>query len=68
MKRRFKYTAGVLAAAILGGTFLYYYGGSRTPSGQPPLERLGAGNATGVRNAFNAARDQVRVLQLLSPT
>ena len=43
-------------------------GGSQTPSGQQPLESLTTRNVAEVRNAFNAAKGDVRVLLLLSPT
>jgi hypothetical protein len=66
MKR--KYIPGALAAALLAGALVYFYGGSRAPSGQPPLESLTVRNVAGVKNAFNAAKDEVRVLLLLSPT
>ena len=38
------------------------------PAGQPALVRLTARNAGDARDAFNAARDDVRLLLFLSPT
>jgi hypothetical protein len=66
MKR--KYLAGAAAAAILLLLLIYVYGGSQAPQGQPPLQTLTAQNISEIRNHFNAARDDVRILLLLSPT
>lgn len=66
MKRKYVLT-GVLAL-VLAGAAIYFYAGSRTPSGQAPLLRLTTQNAATVKNAFNSAKDDVRVLLLLSPT
>lgn len=57
---------GAALAAI--GALVYFYGGTETPAGQPPLARLTAQNAAAVKTAFNAAKGEVRVLALLSPT
>lgn len=56
------------AALGLIAVLAYCYGGSQTPPGQPPLVRLTAENVSQVRTAFNAAKDDVRLLVLLSPT
>ncbi len=66
MKRNFA-TAAVLLAILFVGLF-YFYGDSQTPSSQPALESLTAQNASDVKSAFNAAKSDVRVLLLLSPT
>ncbi len=58
---------GVLAA-VLFAAGLYFYGGSQVPAGQPPLQNLTAQNAAEFESEFNAAKDDVRVLLLLSPT
>ncbi len=42
--------------------------GARTAQGQPQLVTLTGDNLTGLRDAFNAASNDVRVLILLSPT
>jgi hypothetical protein len=47
---------------------VYFYGGSQAPSGQPPLVRLTPENISQLEAAFNAAKGDVRVLVLLSPT
>jgi hypothetical protein len=63
-----KYIAGVILAALLAAAGFYLYGGGRTPTGQAPLENLRAQNVAEIKNEFNAAKDDVRVLLLLSPT
>lgn len=65
---KLKYLAGAIATAILVALLIYSYGGGHTPQGQPPLQALTAQNISEIRNQFNAARDHVRVLVLLSPT
>jgi hypothetical protein len=66
MKR--KHIIGALLAMILLAVFVYFYGGSQAPSGQSPLRSLTAQNVDDVKSEFNAAKDNVRVLLLLSPT
>jgi hypothetical protein len=66
MKR--KYLAGGTATMIFILLLIYAYGGGHTPQGQPPLQTLTAQNISEIRNQFNAAKDDVRVLLLLSPT
>jgi len=63
-----KYIVTAMLAALLVGALLYFHGGSQAPPGQPPLQSLTAQNVTEIENAFNAAKDDVRVLVLLSPT
>jgi len=63
-----KYIIGMLLAALLLTALVYFYGGSQAPSGQRPLRSLTAQNGADVKNEFNAAKDNVRVLLLLSPT
>jgi hypothetical protein len=58
---------GILAVA-LAGLLVYVYGGSQAPPGQPPLASLTPQNVAEIRNSFNTAKDDVRVLVLLSPT
>lgn len=57
-----------IVVITLGGVLFYFYGGSQTPAGQPPLKRLTMENRGDVKSAFNTAKDEVRVLLLLSPT
>ena len=65
MKRKYVPIAILLAVLV---ALLYFYRGSQAPPGQPPLQRLTAQNVADIKNAFNAAKDDVRVLALLSPT
>lgn len=62
-----KYILGALATVLLLA-LIYFYGGSQAPSGQPPLQSITPQNVAEVKNQFNAANDDVRVLLLLSPT
>ena len=66
MKRKY-IISGVLAMLLLAA-LVYFYGGSEVPAGQPPLLSLTAQNVAQVKDAFNAAKDDARVLLLLSPT
>jgi len=63
-----KYILYVVLAAALIGVLFYLYGGSQVPPGQPPLESLTQQNLADAGNSFNAAKDDVRVLVLVSPT
>jgi hypothetical protein len=63
-----KYILGALLTVLLLAALVYFYGGSQAPAGQPTLESLTAQNVAQVKNQFNAAKDDVRVLLLLSPT
>jgi hypothetical protein len=66
MKRRYL-ILGLLAVLVFGA-LAYFYGGSQAPSGQRPLRSLTAHNIAELRDEFNLAKDDVRVLLLLSPT
>ncbi|HEX4807923.1 MAG TPA: hypothetical protein VH325_03285 [Bryobacteraceae bacterium] len=57
-----------IAALVVIGALVYFYGGSQVPSGQPPLARLTTQNLSQIETAFNAATTDVRLLVLLSPT
>jgi hypothetical protein len=59
---------GAIAAVLLTGALVFFYGGSQVPAGQPPLERLKPQNVDAVKSAFNVSKDDVRVLLFLSPT
>jgi hypothetical protein len=63
-----KHVLIVAFAVALAGALFYFYGGHQTPNGQPPLRSLTSQNVAEVKNAFNAAKADVRVLLLLSPT
>ena len=66
MKRA--YIVGAIPVALLAAAVLYLYSGGQTPAGQPPLKSLSAQSVGEIKNEFNAATDDVRVLLLLSPT
>ena len=57
----------VLAAVALGVAY-FFYGGSSTPKGQPPLLSLSSGDLTPLKTAFNASPSSTRILVMLSPT
>jgi hypothetical protein len=57
----------LLAMATLFGVLLHSCS-YRGASGQPAFENLTAQNVADVKIAFNAAKNQVRVLLLFSPT
>lgn len=59
---------GLSLLVVIAAIFYYLYGGSAVPAGQPSLSRLDASNFGELRSAFNAAKDSVRVVTLLSPT
>ena len=63
-----RHIVGAAVAALLIAAGLYLYGGSQTPSGQAPLQNLTAQNVAAIKLDFNAAKGDVRVLLLLSPT
>jgi len=63
-----KYILGGISAAALIGALVYFHRGHRVPVGQVPLQSLTPENVAGIRNVFNAAQDNVRVVVLLSPT
>ena len=66
MKRA--YIVGAIPVALLTAAVIYLYGGGQTPAGQSPLKNLSAQSVGEIKNEFNAAKDDVRVLLLLSPT
>jgi len=66
MKRA--YIIGAIPVALLAAAVLYLYGGGQTPAGQPPLKNLSGQNVGEIKNEFNVAKEDVRVLLLLSPT
>ena len=66
MKRA--YIVGAIPVALLAAAVFYVYGAGQTPTGQPPMKNLSAQSIGEIKNEFNAAKDDVRVLLLLSPT
>jgi hypothetical protein len=67
MSRR-NYIIGAVAALVVIFALVYFYGGSQTPATQPQLVRLTPENVAQVEAEFNAAREDVRLLVMLSPT
>ena len=63
-----KYIVGAVLVGLLAVAGLYLYGGGQTPAGQAPLQNLTAQSIGQIKNDFNASKDEVRVLMLLSPT
>ena len=63
-----RYILGALLALLLVAAVVYFYGGGQVPPGQPPRRKLNAQTVADIRNEFNNAKDDVRVLLLLSPT
>jgi len=63
-----KFIVGAVLGVILIGVLFYFYGGSQVPFGQPPLENVTAQNVADIKTQFNLAKDDARVLLLLSPT
>ena len=59
---------GAIPVALLAAAVFYLYGAGQTPAGQPPMKNLSAQSIGEIKNEFNAAKDDVRVLLLLSPT
>jgi hypothetical protein len=65
---RRKYVINSVLGLILLAALVYLYGGSQAPSGQPPLRNLTTENLGEIKNEFNAATNEIRILLLLSPT
>ena len=63
-----KLLVAVVFLALLGVLLYYMYGGSAVPAGQHELVRIAPASFAELREAFNAAQNQVRVIALLSPT
>ncbi len=63
-----KYILGTLLAVLLVGALLYLSRGHQAPQSQPPLGNLTAQNLADVKDRFNAAKNDARLLLLMSPT
>jgi hypothetical protein len=63
-----RHVVGLVLVLSLVAVLFYFYGGSRVPAGQAPLRSLTTGTVAQIKNEFNAAKADVRVLLLLSPT
>jgi hypothetical protein len=61
-------SAAVLALGLGLGFLWLKHAPRRTPASQPPLAWLDAVPLMSLRTAFNAHREEARILVLLSPT
>lgn len=72
MRRRFvKIVLGFALLVVVAVASAYgwlQWAPRRVPAGQPPLGIVESDSFAAVRDAFNAAHAEVRVLALLSPT
>ena len=59
------WVAGIIAAFLI---VWYLWVSKGTPPGQPPLTSLTQNNLDQFKNDFNGARDEARLVLLLSPT
>ena len=66
MNRKRIFFAVILLIAF--GIAYYFYGGSFTPKGQPPLVSFSSGDLTPLKTPFNASASSIRVVLMLSPT
>ena len=64
-RKRIFFAATIL---VVFGIAYYFYGGSSTPKGQPPLMSFSSGDLTPLKTAFNASASCIRVVVMLSPT
>ncbi|MGH9776257.1 MAG: hypothetical protein ACRD50_15085 [Candidatus Acidiferrales bacterium] len=67
MKRRTLVSLALVLAVLLALGW-YFFGGQKVPAGQPALFALTPANFSSLRNSFNAANGNVRVVLLFSPT
>ena len=58
---------GAVAALLVVGALLYFSGGHQAPPGQPPLRSL-TQDLSAIKNEFNSAKGEARLLLLMSPT
>ena len=58
----------IFAAVLMSAGLFYFYGGHAVPPSQPALVALTPQNLATIEGAFNEAKDDVRLLVLLSPT
>jgi hypothetical protein len=68
MARRIRIILGVAVLLLLGVAGWYQFAGQRVPAGQVPMTALSAASLEPLKDEFNRASDQIRVLLLLSPT
>ena len=68
MLKRIK-TAAIVLLVLLVAAFLWWRFGTRNvPDGQPPLATVDAGYLTALKDDFNRASGETRIILLLSPT
>lgn len=63
-----KHFLGIAMAFVVIGAGYYFFGGSRTPKGQPPLTHVNSQNISELKAAFNDSAASTRLLVMLSPT
>ncbi len=68
MLKRLRLPAIVVVALLLGVAAWYEFADGRVPAGQVPLTSISTASLDQVRDEFNRAADQVRIVLLLSPT
>jgi hypothetical protein len=51
-----KYIPGAILTLGVTGALVYFYGGSRAPSGQFPLQRITPQNVGGIKGASGLSR------------
>jgi hypothetical protein len=66
MNRKRIFFVALLLVAL--GMVYYFYGGSSTPEGQPPMVSFSSGDLTPLKGAFNHSASSTRVVVMLSPT
>lgn len=66
MSRRYILVA--VLTILLAGAIAWFSLGSSAPPGQPALQSLTPANLPALEASFNAAKDDIRILVLLSPT
>jgi len=68
LRRAALLAAGALVFVVGGALAWHLLAPRETPAGQQPLTHLSPESLAALRDAFNAAGDQIRVVALLSPT
>jgi hypothetical protein len=58
----------LIVVALLGAGAVYLYAGNAVPEGQPEMVRLTPANFPALKQAFNDAKDQVRMIVMMAPT
>jgi hypothetical protein len=66
--RRSRRILTLLLFAVLAGAAYWYLGTHHTPNGQRALATLDAASMRSLRDDFNRAAGQTRIIVLLSPT